>query len=79
MPEHRRDAELEHRLYHAANVVADELSQNLVDHRGICLASDRIAELALDHVEGRLDVRSQVVSTQKLFPVVAEEVEHLLP
>jgi hypothetical protein len=48
-PESRVDAEFMRLLDQAADVVADDLAENFVDHRNVCLAPHVIAKLGLDH------------------------------
>ena len=46
-----------HRMNENHKVVAEKLHQDFVDLPGVRLGSNRVAELALDHTEDRLDVR----------------------
>src|SRR5262249_9116441 len=59
-------------------VVAEDLAEHFVDHRGVGLAHHRVAELPLDRAEGRFRVAPLVVLRQVLFPVELKEVERLL-
>src|SRR6266511_4210208 len=45
----------------------------------VSLTADGIAELALDHAEGRLDVRPLVVVGEEVVPAIDEVAVHLLP
>ena len=63
----------------AANVVADDLAQNLIDHRHVGSAADVIAELGLYHREHGLDVAALVVVSKEIVAAVLEVVEHLRP
>jgi hypothetical protein len=66
-------------LDQAADVVTDDLAQNLVHHRHICLAADVVAELGLYHREHGLDIAALVVVAKKFLAAVLEVVEHLFP
>src|SRR5262245_62818236 len=50
--EDRLNAQFDVRLVDHADVVAEELAQDLVDHRRAAAAADVVAELRLDHREG---------------------------
>src|SRR5262249_12532043 len=79
VPEGRLDAKLAMSLDDAADVVTEELAQDLVDHRRVRLAADVVAELGLDHRERRFHVRTLVVMGKERLALELEEVEHLLP
>ena len=75
----RVDAQLESRLDEAADVVGEELEQDLIDLRGRALGADGGTELGLDHREGGLDVGALVVAVEELGPLKVEVVEGTLP
>lgn len=58
--------------------MAEHLTQSLVDLRRPRPTPERVAELALNHVEGRFHVRTLVVVSHKPLLVVGVEVEHAL-
>ena len=66
-------------LNHAAEVMAQNLSQNFVLHGGIGLAPDRIPKLGPNHAERGLYVRAKVIPLQELLSMVVVTVEHLRP
>ena len=74
-PRHRRiapkdglDPEFNLRLVNHDDVVTQELAQHFVLHRRVILAADVIAELRLDHAEGRFGVAARVVVLEEFFP-----------
>ena len=52
----RADLDGVHGADDAADVVAEGLHEDLVDHGGVGLGADAVAELGLHHVEAGLDV-----------------------
>src|SRR4051794_30790926 len=60
-PELRLDPQFIRTLNQAADVVAEQLTERFVLHRGVRLRAEAIPELRLDHREGRLDVAPLVV------------------
>jgi hypothetical protein len=58
--------------------VAEQLAVNLILHGHVVLAADVIAELRLDHREGRFDVTPLVVVLEELVPMERVEQERLL-
>lgn len=60
-------------LDQTANVVADNLAKNFVDHRHVRLAADVIAKLGLNHRKHGLDVaalmvvRGELVAGARMF------------
>jgi len=55
-PKRRFDAELIHRLNENAYVMRQHFTKGFVDLRCAGLASQAVAKLGLDHVEGSFDV-----------------------
>lgn len=55
-PKHGADPKLVRFLDQTANIVADDLAENFIDHRHVRFAAHVIAELRLDHRERGLDV-----------------------
>src|SRR3954452_25586646 len=53
-------------LDEAADVMAEQLAERLVLHRGVRLRAEAIPELRLDHRESRLDVAPLMVVAQEL-------------
>ena len=62
-----------------ADVVADDLAQDFVDHRDRSLAVHGIAELGLDHGEVGLDIAALVILRKEVLAPQLEVQEHLLP
>lgn len=56
LPEDRFHAKLALFLNQAANVMAENLAKNFIDHRELALRPNRIPELALDSRERGFDV-----------------------
>jgi len=48
-------------LNHYADVVAEDFSEHLIEHRHVALAANAVTKLGLDHAEHRLDVGAPVV------------------
>src|ERR1700683_1493399 len=61
-----------------AEVVCDDLAQNLVHLTDFGLGANRVPKLALDHGEHGLDVRPLVVVGQEGVSLVGEKVLHLV-
>lgn len=59
--------------------MAQNLTEDFVDLGSRCLSPNSTTELALNHIEGRLDVRAFVVVLQEGFPVEVIEVKHSTP
>jgi len=59
-------------------IMTEHLTKRFIDHGGIGLAPQRVAELPFHHGKGRFDVGTLVVTLQIFFPPVHEIVEHLL-
>jgi hypothetical protein len=55
-PELRLNIQLIHALNQATDIVAQHFAQSLVDLRFLALTSQSVAELRLDHTEGRFNV-----------------------
>jgi hypothetical protein len=70
--EGRLDAELMHGLADYDDVVAQHLRQYLVRHTRRGLRQHGVTELALDHAERCLHVRSLVIAAQELLQLVGE-------
>jgi hypothetical protein len=68
--ERRFDSNLVGRLNEYAEVMAENLAQNLIDLNFGCLRADTRTELGLDHVERGFHVRAKVIVAEK---VVAPE------
>ena len=66
-------------LNDTADVVGQNLGQNLVLHGRVGFAPDRISKLRFDHREGTFDVGSEVVSLKKHLSMVVETIEQLRP
>ena len=77
-PKLRLQSQLEHALNQTADVVAKYFAKCLVDLRPLRFASQKVAELRLDHVERRFDIRAFVVALHKPLLVVRVEVKHAL-
>jgi hypothetical protein len=60
-PELRFQIQLEHALYETADVMTENFAESFVDLRRLGLASQRVSELAPDHVECGFDVRPLVI------------------
>jgi len=78
-PKHGFDPKLTLGLDQARDVVAEELTQHLVLHRGVTARPDMIAELSFDHAERALHVRALMVVLHEVLAVQREVVEHLTP
>ena len=59
VPEDRGNAKRFFLLNQAGEVVAEDFTQHFVDHRGIRLAGDRIAELSLDRRERAFQISQE--------------------
>lgn len=79
MPKRSVDSQLEEGGDQAAEIMAEDLAQNLVDLRGRRLSANAGAKLGLNHVERRLHIRPLVVVLKELFAMISEEVVHTLP
>ena len=77
-PKLRLQVQLVHALNQAADVVAKDFAQRLVDLRRAGLTPKRVTELRLNHVESGFHVGTLVVVLHEAFRVVGVEVEHLL-
>jgi hypothetical protein len=55
------------------------LAKHFVDHRGIRLAPNVVAEFRLDHSERAFNVRPLMISGEEFFPLELKIVEHLCP
>ncbi len=79
VPKRSFNSQLIKRANKATEIMAKDLTQNLVHLSGKRLRTDVSTELGLDHREGRLDVRPFVVVLQELLAVVGEEPVHPNP
>ena len=59
--------------------MAKHLAKCFVDLRRLGIASERIPELTLDHVECGFHVAALVIVLHEAFLIVAVEVEHAIP
>src|SRR2546428_13932867 len=78
-PKHRLNSKFVHFVNQHHKVVAEHLTQRLVDHRNLSLASQRISKLAFDHAKCGFDVRSLVVMSKELCRLELKVEVHLLP
>src|SRR6266700_929537 len=78
LPENSLDAKLMLFLDQTAEVMAEELAQDFIDHRRVGLGANRVPQLPLDHAERGLRVAALVVVGHELVLPEAEVVEHLL-
>lgn len=60
-------------------VMTENLTKRLVDHRGIRLAAKAITKFPLNHAESGFDIRPLVIVLQKLRALELEVVVHLRP
>lgn len=79
MPERSVNSKLKERANQAAEVMTEDLGENLIDLRGLRFGANARAELGLDHVEGRLDVRPLVIVREELLAMIGEELVHPTP
>src|SRR5580700_5627740 len=79
MPKLRVDSKLEDRANEAAEVMTEDLCENLIDLGGRRLGANARAELGLYHREGGLHVRPLMVVLEEFFAVIGEKVKHTLP
>ena len=59
--------------------MAEHLHERPIDSGGVRLGTYLVAELGLDHVEGRLNVATLMVVPVELRLIESEEMVHLLP
>lgn len=78
-PKLRLDIQLIHTLNQAANIVGQDFAKCLVDLCSLCLASEAIAKLCLDHAERRLNVAALVVLLEKPLLIELKVMVHLMP
>lgn len=76
LPERRFDAEFVHGLNETAEVVSQDFAHRFIDLRRARLASETVAKLRLDHVEGGFDVGSFVIALHEAFLIERVEVKH---
>lgn len=62
-----------------AEIVRDDLAQDLVDLADLGLRPERVTELRLDHAERRLDIRPLVVAGREHLASEGEQVVHAAP
>lgn len=79
MPKLSVDSKLKERANQTAEVVAEDLGQNLVDLRRGRLGANPRAKLSLNHRKGRFHIRPLVVVLQEFFAVLGEEVVEITP
>src|SRR5215510_1148003 len=78
LPEERLNPERHVLLNQAAEIVSEEFTQDLIDHRRVGLAHNGIPELPLHRTERGFNISALVIMGQKLLTLELEEVEHLL-
>ena len=55
-------------------IVTEHLAQHLINLPDVTLTAHRVAEFALNHREGRLNVRPPMVVLEKFLPIIHEVV-----
>jgi hypothetical protein len=78
-PEGRLKPQLIYALYKDADVMTQDFAKDFIDLSDRGLSPDRTPELALNHIEGCLDIRPLVVVLHKGFLVEVVEVKHSTP
>lgn len=66
-------------LNNTADIVCQDLSQNLILHGGVCLTPNGVSKLGLDHAERAFDVGTQMIPPQESLSMIMVGVEHLRP
>src|SRR5580698_8970482 len=79
MPEFSVDAKFKRRRNEAAQVVTEDLGENLVHLRVLRLSANARAKLGLDHVKNGFNIRPLMVVRQELLAVIGEELIHTPP
>ncbi len=79
MPKLSVDSKLKGRRHKTAEVMTEDLGENLVDLRDGRLRPNARAELRLDHVECRLHIRPLMVVRQELLAMISEKLKHASP
>lgn len=78
-PKRRFNSEFIDRLNETTQIMSKDFAQGFVNLRRAGLASEAIAKLSLDHVEGCFDVRPLVIALHKAFLIVRVEMKHSFP
>jgi hypothetical protein len=78
-PKSRLNAQFANRVDQDCEVMAQNLTQNLIHHRGIALAANPIPKLPLHHRESGFYIAPLVVVGEKIIAPELEVVEHLPP
>src|SRR3990167_1868465 len=73
--EFRRDSQFVHRGNQAADIVANDFRQHLIQHSRIRFATHTVPKFSLNHAESRFHVGPLVVFGEEFFPVKVEVVE----
>lgn len=73
-PKSRFDSKLVHLVNQDNDVMTEYLAQRLIDHRGVGLATQEVAEFSLHHAECAFGVGPPMVVDQELFAVQTEVV-----
>lgn len=79
MPKRSVDSKLEEGRDQTAEIMAKDLTKNLVDLRDRSLRPNAGSKLGLNHVERSLHVRPLVVVLEEFFAVIGEEFKHTTP
>ena len=79
MPERSVNPKFKERADEAAEVVTQDLRENLVDLRRRRLGANAGSKLGLDHMEGGFDIRPLVIVREELLAMVGEELVHSSP
>jgi len=79
LPKHRVNSQFVHFVNENHNVMTENFTKRLVDHRRIRPAAERVSEFPFDHAKSGLHVGTFVVVRQKRLTLEHEEVKQLLP